>query len=142
MEALGKDGVLVKVGRGSLMDELELVRCLRHRVHEPGLVREPAAVPPELLAMDNVVLSDHMAVIMSESMRGLLQDFITNLDAFFSGRPLVSHLQLRNKNITDNQSDDVSRNCILSLRPGQDEVDQIYVFQCNPISESTHNMGE
>lgn len=51
-------------------------------------------MPPELLAMDNVVLSDHMAVITPESIRGLLEIVMTNLDAFFSGRPLVSPLQL------------------------------------------------
>ena len=58
------------------------------------LYQKSAAVLPELLAMDTVVLSDYMVVVTSESMRGLLEDVITNLDAFFSGRPLVSHLQL------------------------------------------------
>jgi hydroxypyruvate reductase 2 len=97
MEALGKDGVLVNVGRGGLVDEPELVRCLRDGVlGGAGLdvyVNEPA-VPPELFSMDNVVLSDHRAVITPESIRGALEMVTANLDAFFSGRPLVSPVQL------------------------------------------------
>lgn len=97
MEALGKDGVLVNVGRGGLVDEPELVRCLREGViGGAGLdvyENEPA-VPRELFAMDNVVLSDHRAVITPESMRGALEILVANLDAFFSGRPLVSPVQL------------------------------------------------
>lgn len=97
MEALGKDGVLVNVGRGGLVDEPEMVRCLREGViGGAGLdvyENEPT-VPPELLAMDNVVLSDHRAVITPESIRGVLEIVIANLDTFFSGRPLVSPVQL------------------------------------------------
>ncbi|KAM0844383.1 hypothetical protein ACQ4PT_057085 [Festuca glaucescens] len=97
MEALGKDGVLVNVGRGGLVDEPELVRCLRDGVlGGAGLdvyANEPA-VPPELFGMDNVVLSDHRAVVTPESMRGVLEVITANLDAFFSGRPLVSPVQL------------------------------------------------
>ena len=97
MEALGKDGVLVNVGRGGLVDEPELVRCLREGVlGGAGLdvyENEPA-VPPELFGMDNVVLSDHRAVTTPESVRGVLEVIAANLDAFFSGRPLVSPVQL------------------------------------------------
>lgn len=97
MEALGKDGVLINVGRGGLVDEPELVRCLREGViGGAGLdvyENEPA-VPPELFAMDNVVLSDHRAVITPESIRGVLDLITANLDAFFSGKPLVSPVPL------------------------------------------------
>ncbi|XP_051213015.1 glyoxylate/hydroxypyruvate reductase HPR3 [Lolium perenne] len=97
MEALGKDGVLINVGRGGLVDEPELVSCLRDgALGGAGLdvyANEPA-VPPELFGMDNVVLSDHRAVITPESMRGVLEVITANLDAFFSGRPLVSPVQL------------------------------------------------
>uniref|UniRef100_A0A0E0KM37 D-isomer specific 2-hydroxyacid dehydrogenase NAD-binding domain-containing protein n=1 Tax=Oryza punctata TaxID=4537 RepID=A0A0E0KM37_ORYPU len=97
MEALGKDGVLVNVGRGGLVDEAELVRCLREGVvGGAGLdvyVNEPA-VPPELFGMDNVVLSDHRAVITPESIQGVIDVVKANLDAFFSGKPLISQVQL------------------------------------------------
>jgi hydroxypyruvate reductase 2 len=97
MEALGKDSVLINVGRGGLVDEPELVRCLRDgALGGAGLdvyANEPA-VPPELFGMENIVLSDHRAVVTPESMRGVLEVITANLDAFFSGRPLVSPVQL------------------------------------------------
>ncbi|KAL6650232.1 hypothetical protein ACP70R_009157 [Stipagrostis hirtigluma subsp. patula] len=97
MEALGKDGVLVNVGRGGLVDEPELVRCLREGViGGAGLdvyENEPD-VPPELFAMDNVVLSDHRAVFTPESFRGVLDLVAGNIDAFFAGRPLISPVTL------------------------------------------------
>ncbi|RLM74131.1 glyoxylate/hydroxypyruvate reductase HPR3 isoform X1 [Panicum miliaceum] len=97
MEALGKCGVLVNVGRGGLVDEPELVRCLREGViGGAGLdvfENEPD-VPAELLAMDNVVLSNHRAVLTPESIRGVLDIVAGNLEAFFAGRPLLSPVTL------------------------------------------------
>lgn len=97
LEALGQGGVLVNVGRGGLVDEPELVRCLREGViGGAGLdvFEDEPDVPPELLAMDNVVLSPHRAVLTPESMRGLLDVVAGNLDAFFAGRPLLSPVSL------------------------------------------------
>ncbi|RLM66289.1 Glyoxylate reductase [Panicum miliaceum] len=97
MEALGKGGVLVNVGRGGLVDEPELVRCLREGViGGAGLdvfENEPD-VPAELFAMDNVVLSNHRAVLTPESIRGVLHIVSGNLEAFFAGRPLLSPVTL------------------------------------------------
>jgi len=97
MEALGARGVLVNVGRGGLVDEPELVRCLREGViGGAGLdvfENEPD-VPAELLDMDNVVLSSHKAVATVESIRGALDAVSGNLEAFFAGRPLPSPVSL------------------------------------------------
>ncbi|XP_078167114.1 glyoxylate/hydroxypyruvate reductase HPR3-like [Carex rostrata] len=93
MEALGKDGIIINVGRGALIDEPELVRCLKEGViGGAGLdvfVNEPD-VPKELFQMENVVLSDHRAVTTPESFKAVLELVIANLDAFFSGKPLLS----------------------------------------------------
>ncbi|KAJ1701761.1 hypothetical protein LUZ63_001540 [Rhynchospora breviuscula] len=93
MIALGKDGIIINVGRGALIDEPELVRCLKEGViGGAGLdvfVNEPE-VPEELTYMENVVLSDHRAVTTPESFKGVLELAIANLDAFFSGKPLLS----------------------------------------------------
>ncbi|KAJ4759922.1 Glyoxylate reductase [Rhynchospora pubera] len=93
MIALGKDGVIINVGRGALIDEPELVRCLKEGViGGAGLdvfVNEPE-VPEELTHMENVVLSDHRAVTTPESFKNVLELAIANLDAFFSGKPLLS----------------------------------------------------
>jgi glyoxylate/hydroxypyruvate reductase len=97
MEALGPRGVLVNVGRGGLVDELELVRCLRDGVIAGAgldVVENEPHVPPELFAMDNVVLSNHRAVATPESIRDVIDLVAGNLDAFFAGRPLLSPVTL------------------------------------------------
>lgn len=91
--ALGKEGVIINVGRGALVDEKELVRCLvQGEVGGAGLdvfENEPH-VPQELFSMDNVVLSPHRAVLTPESFSALLEVIVGNLEAFFSNRPLLS----------------------------------------------------
>nr|XP_010934081.1 glyoxylate/hydroxypyruvate reductase HPR3 [Elaeis guineensis] len=91
MLALGKDGIIINVGRGALVDEKELVRCLMEgEIGGAGLdvfENEPV-VPQELLHMDNVVLTHHQAVFTPESFHGLLEVVMGNLEAFFSNRPL------------------------------------------------------
>lgn len=93
MLALGKDGIIVNVGRGALVDEKELVKCLMEReIGGAGLdvfENEPN-VPQELFHMDNVVLSNHRAVVTPESFHGVLEVVTGNLEAFFSNRPLLT----------------------------------------------------
>ncbi|KAK8578754.1 hypothetical protein V6N13_142024 [Hibiscus sabdariffa] len=93
MAALGKEGVIINVGRGSLVDEKELVQCLvQGEIGGAGLdvyENEPN-VPKELFGLDNVVLSPHRAVMTPESFEALFQLIVGNLKAFFSNKPLVS----------------------------------------------------
>ncbi|EFH66199.1 oxidoreductase family protein [Arabidopsis lyrata subsp. lyrata] len=97
MESLGKDGVIVNVGRGGLIDEKEMVKCLVEGViGGAGLdvfENEPA-VPEELFGLDNVVLSPHLAVATSGSLDNVAEIGLANLRAFFSNRPLLSPVQL------------------------------------------------
>nr|CAB3486360.1 unnamed protein product [Digitaria exilis] len=93
LEALGKDGIIINVGRGANVDEPELVKALKEgRIAGAGLdvfENEPE-VPAELLSMDNVVLTHHVAVLTSESRSDLRDHTIANLEAFFSGNPLLT----------------------------------------------------
>ncbi|XP_022159358.1 glyoxylate/hydroxypyruvate reductase HPR3-like [Momordica charantia] len=93
MVALGKDGVIINVGRGAIIDEKELIECLlQGEIGGAGLdvfENEPE-IPEELFGVDNVVLSPHVAVITHESMKGLCKLVVDNLEAFFSNKPLVS----------------------------------------------------
>lgn len=91
--ALGKEGVIVNVARGAVIDEKELVRFLvQGDISGAGLdvfENEPE-VPRELFALDNVVLSPHRAVFTEESIRDAVDLMFTNLEAFFSNKPLLS----------------------------------------------------
>ncbi|CAA7039154.1 unnamed protein product [Microthlaspi erraticum] len=97
MESLGKDGVIINVGRGGLIDEKEMVKCLVQGViGGAGLdvfENEPE-VPEELLGLDNVVLTPHAAVATPGSLNNVTEIALANLKAFFSNQPLVSPVQL------------------------------------------------
>jgi lactate dehydrogenase-like 2-hydroxyacid dehydrogenase len=90
LEALGPDGIVVNVARGSVIDEAALIDALKERkIFAAGLdvfVNEPE-VPAELLALDNVVLLPHLgsaSVFTREKMDQLLVD---NLLAWSRGEP-------------------------------------------------------
>ncbi|KAK7851839.1 glyoxylate/hydroxypyruvate reductase HPR3 [Quercus suber] len=91
--ALGKEGVIVNIGRGAIIHEKELVQCLvQGEIGGAGLdvfENEPD-VPKELFELDNVVLAPHMAVFTTESFKDLCDLMIGNLEAFFSKKPLLS----------------------------------------------------
>ncbi|KAA8515963.1 hypothetical protein F0562_019142 [Nyssa sinensis] len=93
MLALGKDGIIVNIGRGVIIDEKDLVQCLvQGEIAGAGLdvfENEPN-VPKELFALDNVVMSPHMAAFTEESFFDAYQLVVANLEAFFSNKPLVS----------------------------------------------------
>ncbi|XP_054781645.1 glyoxylate/hydroxypyruvate reductase HPR3-like [Prosopis cineraria] len=93
MLALGKEGVIVNVGRGALIDEKELVKCLMEgEIGGAGLdvFEDEPNVPKELFDLDNVVLSPHTSAVTSESMRGVIEIVGENLEAFYSNKPLIT----------------------------------------------------
>ncbi|XP_028769099.1 glyoxylate/hydroxypyruvate reductase HPR3 [Neltuma alba] len=93
MEALGREGVIVNVGRGGLIDEKELVRRLVNgQIGGAGLdvyENEPH-VPSELFSLDNVVLSPHAAALTSESFNQISNLVAANLRSFFEDKPLLT----------------------------------------------------
>ncbi|XP_021318080.1 hydroxyphenylpyruvate reductase isoform X1 [Sorghum bicolor] len=93
LDALGPEGVLVNIARGGNVDEQELVLALQDgRIAGAGLdvFQNEPHVPPELGDMDNVVLTAHEAVFTEESAADLRELMIGNLEAFFSGKPLLT----------------------------------------------------
>jgi len=95
--ALGKGGFIVNVGRGGLIDEKELVKCLMEgEIGGAGLdvfENEPH-VPQEFFQMNNVVLSPHSAVTTTESFISICELVAGNLEAFFSNKPLITPVML------------------------------------------------
>lgn len=91
--ALGKQGVIVNIARGAIINEKEMVECLvRGEIGGAGLdvfENEPN-VPEELFGLDNVVLSPHRVVFTPESFVAASELVVGNLEAFFSNKPLLS----------------------------------------------------
>ncbi len=91
LDALGPEGALVNIARGSIVDEPALVAALQAgRLGGAALdvfANEPH-VPAELLAMENVVLTPHIASATDETRRAMGELMLDNLAAMFAGRPL------------------------------------------------------
>lgn len=96
LDALGTKGYLVNVSRGSVIDEAALVRALQQgRIGGAALdvfEREPQ-VPPELFALDNVVMVPHIASSTVQTREAMAQRVMENLAAFFAGETMPSRAQ-------------------------------------------------
>ncbi len=90
LEALGPDGILINVSRGSVVDEPALIAALRERkIMSAGLdvfAREPH-VPQELIDMDHVVLLPHVGSASRPTRQAMEQLVVDNLLAWGAGKP-------------------------------------------------------
>lgn len=89
LRALGPDGILINVARGSVVDEPALIKALQDRtIYAAGLdvyAREPA-VPDELIAMDHVVLLPHVGSASLHTRTKMDQLVVDNILSWFAGR--------------------------------------------------------
>ena len=91
--ALGADGYLVNIARGSVVDETALVEALTAgRLAGAGLdvFADEPHVPDALLAMDNVVLLPHVASGTVETRAAMEELTLRNLDWFLQTGELVT----------------------------------------------------
>jgi lactate dehydrogenase-like 2-hydroxyacid dehydrogenase len=93
LEALGPDGILINIARGTIVDEPALIEALANRtIHAAGLdvfANEPH-VPEALLALDNAVLLPHVgsaSVVTRDAMSQLVVDNLVN---WCKGKPLLT----------------------------------------------------
>lgn len=93
LEALGRDGYLVNVSRGSIVDQDALIDALERRaIAGAGLdvYEDEPHVPERLRRLDNAVLMPHVAGFTVESFRKAFELVRENLRAHFAGRPLLT----------------------------------------------------
>jgi lactate dehydrogenase-like 2-hydroxyacid dehydrogenase len=93
LAALGPDGTLINIARGSIIDEPALIHALQNRIiKSAGLdvfANEPA-VPAELQSLDHAVLLPHVGSATVETRRAMADLVVENLLAHFSGKQLPS----------------------------------------------------
>ena len=91
--ALGPQGYVVNIARGSVVDTAALAQALRTgALAGAGLdVYESEPLPPaELLDQDNVVLTPHVAGWSPEAVQATVDLFLDNAHRHFAGQPLVT----------------------------------------------------
>jgi hydroxypyruvate reductase len=92
LHKLGKDGYVVNISRGAVIDQQALVAALTDKtIAGAGLdvfEKEPHA-PDALTAFPNVVLTPHVGGHTLESHTAMQNCVIANLDTFFAGQPLA-----------------------------------------------------
>jgi lactate dehydrogenase-like 2-hydroxyacid dehydrogenase len=93
LDALGPEGYIVNVARGTVIDEPALVRALvERRIAGAALDvfdNEPQ-VPAELLTLDNAVLVPHIGSATVETRAAMAQRVFDNLHAFFTTGRVIS----------------------------------------------------
>lgn len=89
LEALGRDGNLVNVARGTIVVEDDLIEALTtNRIAAAGLdvFEDEPAIRPEFAKLANVVLSPHVAAYTHRSARETSEIFLANLRSYLAGR--------------------------------------------------------
>jgi lactate dehydrogenase-like 2-hydroxyacid dehydrogenase len=89
LEALGPDGILINMSRGSVVDEGALIEALKEKkILSAGLdvfVNEPK-VPQELIGMENVVLLPHVGSASHATRRAMDELVANNIISWFAGK--------------------------------------------------------
>jgi lactate dehydrogenase-like 2-hydroxyacid dehydrogenase len=90
LEALGPQGILINMARGSVVDEPALIEALKNKtIYSAGLdvfVKEPH-VPQELIEMPHVVLFPHLGSATEATRAAMDQLVVDNILAWASGKP-------------------------------------------------------
>ena len=93
LEALGPEGFLVNMARGTLIDQDAMVEMLVSGALGGAALdvfaNEPE-VPAELFGLDNVVLSPHQGSATGQTREAMGALVVANLEAHFAGEPLIS----------------------------------------------------
>ncbi len=95
LAALGRNGFLVNVARGSVVDEESLVkRLLNGQIAGAALdvFQDEPHVPEELFELENVILSPHQGSATRTTRNAMGRLLVANLEAFFAGRPLPARV--------------------------------------------------
>ena len=93
LDALGPEGLLVNVARGSVVDEPALIEALEQGRLGQAALDVMAGEPrpdPRLTRLSNVLLTPHIGSATQETRDAMSQNVVENLRALFAGKPLVS----------------------------------------------------
>jgi hydroxypyruvate reductase len=95
LDALGPQGYVVNIARGSVIDEPVLLRYLQEKkIAGAGLdvFADEPRVPPEFFTLDNAVLFPHVGSATQETRKAMGDLQIENLRLHFAGKPVKTRV--------------------------------------------------
>jgi lactate dehydrogenase-like 2-hydroxyacid dehydrogenase len=95
LQALGPEGYLVNIARGSVVDEPVLLRYLQEKkIAVAGLdvFADEPRVPPDFFTLDNAVLFPHVASATAETRKAMGDLQIENLRRHFAGKQVLTRV--------------------------------------------------
>ncbi len=95
LDALGPEGYVVNIARGSVIDETVLLKYLQDKkIAGAGLdvFADEPRVPPAFLSLDNVVLFPHVGSATTETRTAMGNLQVDNLIAHFAGKPVLTRV--------------------------------------------------
>ena len=89
--------VLINVARGVVVEEQALIRALQERRIAGAALdvaeQEPLPADSPLWAMENVIISPHIAGLTPQYMERIMNLFAANLQRYLAGEPLLNQVQ-------------------------------------------------
>lgn len=95
LDALGPQGYLINIARGTVVDEPVLLRYLQEKkIAGAGLdvFADEPRVPPEFFTLDNAVIFPHVASATVETRKAMGDLQIENLRRHFAGKPVLTRV--------------------------------------------------
>lgn len=95
LDALGPEGYVVNIARGSVVDEPALLRYLQEKkIAGAGLdvFADEPRVPAEFLSLDNAVLFPHVGSATVETRKAMGDLQVENLRLHFAGKPVKTRV--------------------------------------------------
>lgn len=95
LKALGPEGMLINISRGSVVDQPVLIEALQNgTIKAAGLdvFHDEPNVPQTLMDMDNVVLLPHIGSATVETRTAMGQLVVDNIKAHIKGEPLLTEV--------------------------------------------------
>jgi lactate dehydrogenase-like 2-hydroxyacid dehydrogenase len=95
LDALGPEGYLVNIARGSVVDEPVLLKYLQEKkIAGAGLdvFADEPRVPPAFFTLDNAVLFPHVASATTETRTAMGNLLVDNLLAHYAGKPVLTRV--------------------------------------------------
>ncbi|MEO5734319.1 MAG: 2-hydroxyacid dehydrogenase [Rubrivivax sp.] len=93
LDALGADGFLVNIARGSLVDQTALIDALSRRSVAGAALDvfdDEPTIDPRLFTLDNVVLAPHIGSATVETRLAMTRLTLDNLHRFFAQEPVLT----------------------------------------------------